>query len=154
MRAIIEGNPISGIIRGYISTDGIPFNTREACLQHEERLKNVKYFRVAHAPDLHEGRGLKKRIVIAVHALSDHEVYVEHFCYAMFGNRHAFVMGHYGSNAMVYNWAAAEINSKALEGQTIKYRIEDANVSEYIWEDSVRSEKDIVELKRLEGKAK
>ena len=141
-------------VKSYISTDGITFNTREACLQHEERIKNVKYFRVAHAPDLTEGRGLKKRIIIAVHALSDHEVYVEHFCYAMFGNRHAFVMGHYGSNAMVYNWAATEINSETLEGQTVKYRIEDANVSEYIWEDSVRSEKDIVELKRLEMEAK
>jgi len=99
-------------VKSYISTDGIPFNTKEACLQHEERIKNIKYFRVAHAPDLIEGRGLKKRIVIAVHALSDHEVYVEHFCYAMFGNRHAFVMGHYGSNAMTYNWAATEINSE------------------------------------------
>lgn len=141
-------------VKRYISTDGIPFNTKEACLQHEERIKNIKYFSVAHAPDLTEGRGLKKRIVIAVHALSDHEVYVEHFCYAMFGNRHAFVMGHYGSNAMTYNWAATEINSETLAGQTVKYRIEDANVSEYIWEDSVRSEKDIVELKRLEREAK
>jgi len=154
MIVIREGNPISGIIRSYISTDGIPFNTKEACLQYEERIKNIKYFIVAHDPDLIEGRGLKKRIVIAVHALSGHEVYVEHFCYAMFGNRHAFVMGHYGSNAMTYNWAVKEINSETLAGQTVKYRIEDANVSEYIWEDSVRSEKDIVELKRLEGKAK
>lgn len=141
-------------VPSYVSTDGITFSSKEECERHEILLTNVKYFRIVYEPDLSEGRGWGKRIVVAVNTKVNHEKFVEHLCYEIFGNKIAFIMGHYGNKALIANWMIYEASKEDIEELEIKYRIEDVMVGNCIWEDSIRSEKDIVELKRLEREAR
>lgn len=50
----------------FISDDGVQFNTEAECLNHENKLKNIKHYRIMYDPDLNETGLLCKSIYVAI----------------------------------------------------------------------------------------
>lgn len=52
----------------FISDDGVQFDTEAECLnhEHENKLKNIKYYRIMYSPDLNETGLLCKSLYVAI----------------------------------------------------------------------------------------
>ena len=50
----------------FISDDGVQFNTEAECLNHENKLKNIKYYRIMYSPDLNETGLFCKSLYVAI----------------------------------------------------------------------------------------
>ncbi|MNV46332.1 hypothetical protein D3C71_1381570 [compost metagenome] len=116
----------------YTTDDGKSFLSKEEAIKHEEALKNVKVFLVHFAPDLTEGRGYSKSGLIWVNAKGNHRDFAEHWCYSNLGNRIAFVMGVYGSNALMPSWVLTEFTGRDSSKISILARLEEEFVKK-LW---------------------
>lgn len=116
----------------YVTNDGKEFANKQDALKHEDRLENVRAFVVRYNPDLTEGRGFQKSGIVWVHAKGSHHQFVEHWCYEKYGNKYAFCMGVYGSNAISLNWNIHKANEHDLNEYEVIHRIEE-NFVEKIW---------------------
>lgn len=87
------------------ASDGRIFDSEKAAIEHEESLKEVKYFKVHYSPDLTEGRTCSQATgLIGVCATDSHRSFAEHACFELFGSRWSFVQGVFGANAIMPNW--------------------------------------------------
>ncbi|MFJ8528629.1 hypothetical protein [Bacillus sp. NPDC094106] len=102
-------------VKVYKTIDGQVFDTYEQAKEHEESIANIKVFCVQHQPDLNETGMLQKESYLIVHANGQHQLFAEHWCHENIGNALAFVMGVYGSNAIVRNWRLREVKKSYLE---------------------------------------
>ena len=97
----------------FITEDGVKHDTEEAAKKHEDevisRRKQLKWFRVAHNPDLTEGRGWYGCTTIAVECLyGPAEEFARDWCYRAFGSHVAYVQG---CSAM-FNWKLRELTEE------------------------------------------
>lgn len=109
----------------YVTSDGTEFTEKPKAEEHENALKDLKYFRVRQGTDCTEGRyQLKNSWLMAVNAKSNHELFAEAACELLFGNRVVFVQGFFGSNAISKNWVLSGAENEAGTG-LIDYVVED-----------------------------
>ena len=80
--------------------DNRSFETQEECQKHidglnaiKDRLRNMKFYRVTHSPDLTEGRGYYGLTYIAIETKYDHENWFMDYCYTHFGKAIQMVQG-------------------------------------------------------------
>lgn len=119
----------------YKTTDGKIFETESMAQEHEKELSNVKAFKVYAHPDLTEGRyGPSLQGYLLVHANKYHDEFAKHWAYTEYGNEIAFVMGAYGSNAIIGNWKVTQCDIDSIESDKIVDKIEE-NFIKKIWEE-------------------
>jgi hypothetical protein len=109
----------------FLADDGTEFLDKEKCKAYEDDYKNVKIFRVFHSPDLTEGRGLRKELLLCVKATFSHTLWAELWCERMFGSRVDFAQG----VAIVNAWTLSESGwswKDVLEDQKRSARQKDA----------------------------
>lgn len=110
----------------YITSDGREWTNEKEAYEHEEAIKGIKYFRIAHSPDLTEGRGYMRVSWIAVNALCKHEQFAEVYCEQAFGNKWVFVQGVCGSNCITPKWAISEPYDEIVDkGAKLSATVED-----------------------------
>lgn len=89
----------------YKTIDGLVFEDRDKAEIHEKSLGNVKAFKIYAFPDLNEGKySYQFQGYLLVNAEAHHNLFVEDWCYKNYKNRVDFVMGTYGSNAIIEKW--------------------------------------------------
>lgn len=104
----------------YKTIDGKLFESKEEAQKHEEQNQNLKAFKIFAYPDLTEGRsGPEFQGYLLVNAKSNHSMFAEHWCYEKYHNKIAFVMGVFGSNAIMENWyytscSLSEVNDSII----------------------------------------
>jgi hypothetical protein len=96
----------------YEASDGTRFPTSKACLDYENELVNVTFFRIIHCPDLTEGRGCQKNTLLIVKGdrLMSF-LWGELYCETEFGTRIAFVQG----VAITENWKIIQIEASKFQ---------------------------------------
>jgi hypothetical protein len=77
----------------YVADDGREFMSETECKLHEREVANTHYYRVDYSPDLTEGRGLQRYLLLAVKAEWSSEAWAELWCEKTLGSRFAFVQG-------------------------------------------------------------
>jgi hypothetical protein len=109
----------------YKTSDGKVFTNIVDAEKHEASVKNIKYFRVRYGADLTEGRGwLESEALIEVNTNGKHKDFAEILCYSIFGSPYNFVMGAFGSNAILPYWRIdGEVKEPNLE--EVKFAVEE-----------------------------
>ncbi len=94
----------------YKTIDGKLFDVKEDAEKHEKTLTKVKAYKIYAYPDLTEGRhGAKFQGYLLVHADNNQDLFVEDWCYRKYKNKIGFIMGAYGSNAIMETWLYHEV---------------------------------------------
>lgn len=110
----------------YETVDGKVFYNKEEAEKHEEKINDVKAFRVYAHPDLTEGRsGASFQGYLLVHVRNAHEMFAEEWCYRKYGNKVTFVQGVYGSNAIMTSWRLSPCSVFNVEDSKIIGRLEE-----------------------------
>lgn len=118
----------------YETGDGEVFTDKTIAEKHEATLENLKYFVVMEGNDLTEGRyHLKNRHVLAVNAKSGHHLFSEFACNLIFGPPVEFVMGCFGSNAILRRWVCESVKTGKTP-EKIDYLVEEEFVDNIIGE--------------------
>ncbi len=119
----------------YKTIDGKLFDNKEDAVKHEETLSKVKAYRICAYPDLTEGRhGYKFQGYLLVHTNAYQNLFAEEWCYKKYKSRVDFVMGAYGSNAIMVTWSYDEVPLSSIDQNKDKIldRIEENFVTK-IW---------------------
>lgn len=104
----------------YKTIDGKIFESKEDAQKHETKLGNLRAFKIYAYPDLNEGRrGAEFQGYLLVNARSSHDMFAEHWCYEKYKNKVAFVMGAFGSNAIMENWYYTRCDLSEVDGNVI-----------------------------------
>lgn len=120
-------------VTAFKTSDGRLFETEENAKAHENTLSKVKAFSIYTGPDLTEGRhGPKFQGYLLVHANGSHELFAEDWCFKNFNNRVAFVMGVFGSNAIIEKWQFKKVDLHVVSDGEVIDRIEENFVSK-LW---------------------
>lgn len=117
----------------YKTVDGKLFDKKEEAEKHEELFKNLRAFKVNAQPDLTEGRhGPVFQGYLLVNAKSNQHLFAEDWCFKKYGNGVAFVMGTFGSNAIIKNWMVTNCKMEEVENDKIIGRIQE-NFVDKLW---------------------
>ena len=99
----------------YTASDGKEFDNEKEAEEHDKKVirESIKVYKVYYNPDLNEGRGYGDHGYVYVHANKYHEQFLEYFLCKRFGNPISFVMGTFGSNAIMqtYTYEVGEYSS-------------------------------------------
>ena len=76
-------------------------------------------------PDLNEGRGYEDDGYVYVHANKHHDQFIEYFLCKRFGNPISFVMGTFGSNAIMQTYIYHEVPESDVKADKVLARIEE-----------------------------
>lgn len=98
--------------------------------------ESIKVYKVYYNPDLNEGRGYEDDGYVYVHANKHHDQFIEHFLCKRFGNPISFVMGTFGSNAIMQTYIYHEVPESDVKADKVLARIEETFVDK-LWEDSI-----------------
>ncbi len=130
----------------YTASDGKEFDNEKEAQEHDEKimLESIRVYKVFYNPDLNEGRGYDNHGYVYVHANNNHKQFLEYFLCNKFGNPISFVMGVFGSNAIMPTYTFLEVPGYNVEADEILARIEETFVDK-LWEDSIVSEKTLLE---------
>ena len=107
-------------IKTYKTSDGKLFDDKKKAEKHELELQKIKIYRVHYNPELNEGKGYLDVGYVFIHANNYHEMFLKDWLHKKFGNPISFVMGVYGSNAIMdsYTWyevAESEVDARIEE---------------------------------------
>ena len=98
----------------FITPDGKEFLSKSKAKSYTDntlkRKDNIKYFKVTYGPDLTEGRGYHKLLLVAVERSYAHKLILEEFCEKYIGSRIAWVMG----AAPMENWRITESSEESF----------------------------------------
>lgn len=109
----------------YKTSDGKVFPSIDEAEKHEASLKNIRYFVVRYGADLTEGRQwLESKALIEVNTNGAHKGFAEILCHSLFGSPHQFVMGVFGSNAILPYWRI-EGEAKNSDLKDVKFAVEE-----------------------------
>lgn len=109
----------------YKTSDGKVFPSIYEAEKHEASLKNIKYYSISYGADLTEGRQwLQQYALIEVNANSNHRAFAEFLCYSVFGAANQFVMGVFGSNAILPYWRI-DGEAKNPDLKDVKFAVEE-----------------------------
>ena len=101
-------------IKLFVTADGKEFLSADEAKNYTnnflKRKENIKYFKVIYGPDLTEGRGYYKLLVVAVERNYSHKLILEEFCEKHIGSRIAWVMG----VSPMERWRIQESNEEAF----------------------------------------
>ncbi|HLO11329.1 MAG TPA: hypothetical protein VK190_03610 [Pseudoneobacillus sp.] len=118
----------------YKTTDGLLFEDQKEAEKHEKELNDVKVFKIYSGPDLTEGRhGPEFTGYLLIHANNNHDMFAENWCYNNYGNKVAFTMGVYGSNAILYRWRFQQCALDQVEPNKVIARLEEDFVTK-LWD--------------------
>ena len=95
----------------YTASDGKEFDNEKEAEEHDKKVirESIKVYKVYYNPDLNEGRGYGDHGYVYVHANKYHEQFLEYFLCKRFGNPISFVMGTFGSNAIMQTYTYLEV---------------------------------------------
>ena len=119
----------------YTTSDGKEFDNEK---EHDEKVirESIKVYKVYYNPDLNEGRGYEDDGYVYVHANKHHDQFIEYFLCKRFGNPISFVMGTFGSNAIMQTYIYHEVPESDVKADKVLARIEETFVDK-LWEDSI-----------------
>lgn len=119
----------------YTTSDGKTFEDKNEAEKHEKKLQaeRIKIYRVHYHPDLNEGRGYNNIGYVYIHANSHHELFLQNYLCETFGNPISFVMGVFGSNAIMDSYTYSVCSEKEVKPDKILARIEE-NFVDKLWE--------------------
>lgn len=110
----------------YRTIDGKLFESKEEAEQHEMKIRNVKAYKIYAYPDLNEGRrSAEFQGYLLVNSDGYHDMFAEYWCYEKYKNRVAFVMGAFGSNAIMENWSYKSCDVLEVQSEKIIGRVQD-----------------------------
>lgn len=117
----------------YRTLDGKIFEDKDKATIHEKSLGNVKAYKIYAYPDLTEGKhSYQFQGYLLVNAETHHDMFVEDWCYRNYKNRIDFIMGAYGSNAIMEKWNYLECQLNVVKGDNVLDKLEDM-CSPKIW---------------------
>lgn len=118
----------------YTTSDGKTFEDKQEAEKYEKKLqqKSIKIYKVHYSPDLNEGRGYYNNGYVYIHANREHELFLRHFLCEKFGNPISFVMGVFGSNAIMPSYSYIECSEKDVIPDKILAKIEE-NFVDKLW---------------------
>lgn len=118
----------------YTASDGKEFNNEKEAEEHDKKVirESIKVYKVYYNPDLNEGRGYGDHGYVYVHANKYHEQFLEYFLCKRFGNPISFVMGTFGSNAIMQTYTYLEVPESDVKADKILARIEEVFVDK-LW---------------------
>lgn len=119
-------------IKTYRTSDGELFNEKKEAEKHELMLQKIKIYHVYYHPDLNEGKGYLDNGYVFIHANNYHEKFLKDWLHKEFGNPVSFVMGVYGSNAIMDSYTWYEVTKSEVESDKVLARIEEDFVNK-IW---------------------
>lgn len=122
----------------YTTSDGKEFDNEKEAKEHDEKVirESIKVYKVYYNPDLNEGRGYEDDGYVYVHANKHHDQLIEYFLCKRFGNPISFVMGTFGSNAIMQTYIYHEVPESDVKADKVLARIEETFVDK-LWEDSI-----------------
>ena len=108
----------------YTTSDGKEFDNEKEAKEHDEKVirESIKVYKVYYNPD--------------VHANKHHDQFIEYFLCKRFGNPISFVMGTFGSNAIMQTYIYHEVPESDVKADKVLARIEETFVDK-LWEDSI-----------------
>lgn len=122
-------------IKTYKTSDGELFDDKKEAEKHELELQKIKIYRVHYHPELNEGRGYLDKGYVFIHANNFHEMFLKDWLHKKFGNPISFVMGVYGSNAIMDTYTWYEVTESEVEPNKVLTRIEENFVNK-IWKEN------------------
>lgn len=122
-------------IKTYKTSDGELFDDKKEAEKHELELQKIKIYRVNYHPELNEGRGYLDKGYVFIHANNFHEMFLKDWLHKKFGNPISFVMGVYGSNAIMDSYTWCEVTESEVEPNKVLARIEENFVNK-IWKEN------------------
>lgn len=99
----------------FIAEDGKKFYDKEECISYEKEIKNTRYFRIIHSPDLTEGKGYYRMFFVKCNFGNESSMFVEQYCHDRFGRNYDFVMGVINLNAVMKKYIIDCIELKDLK---------------------------------------
>lgn len=122
----------------YTTSDGKEFDNEKEAKEHDEKVirESIKVYKVYYNPDLNEGRGYEDDGYVYVHANKHHDQFIEYFLCKRFWNPISFVMGTFGSNAIMQTYIYHEVPESDVKADKVLARIEETFVDK-LWEDSI-----------------
>lgn len=123
-------------IKTYKTSDGKLFDNKDEAERYEFELQKIKIYRVHYHPELNEGKRYLDDGYVFIYANNYHEMFLKDWLYKKFGNPISFVMGVYGSNAIVDSYIWYEITEPEIESNKILARIEEDFVNK-IWRENI-----------------
>lgn len=122
-------------IKTYRTSDEKVFDDKKMAEMHELELQKIKVYCVHYRPDLNEGRGHLERGYVFIHANKYHEKFLKDWLHKKFGNPISFVMGVYGSNAIMDSYTWYEVTESDVKSDKVLARIEENFVNK-IWKEN------------------
>lgn len=119
-------------IKSYRTSDGEIFSDKHNAEMHEQNLQNIKVYRIDYHPDLNEGYSYYDRGFVFIHANRYHEKFLKNWLYENLGNPISFIMGVFGSNAIMDSYIYYECNMSEVDENKILAKIEEKFVDK-IW---------------------
>lgn len=119
----------------YTASDGKEFDNEKEAKEHDEKVirESIKVYKVYYNPDLNEGRGYNNIGYVYIHANSHHELFLQNYLCETFGNPISFVMGVFGSNAIMESYTYSVCSEKEAKPDKIIARIEEKFVDK-LWD--------------------
>lgn len=122
-------------IKIYRTSDRELFDDKKEAEKHELELQKIKIYRVHYHPELNEGRGYLDKGYVFIHANNFHEMFLKDWLHKKFGNPISFVMGVYGSNAIMDSYIWYEVTESEVESNKVLTKIEENFVNK-IWKEN------------------
>ena len=98
----------------FITSDGTEFLSELEATNYIknilERKEKIKYFKISYGPDLTEGRGYCKLLLVAIEGNFNHQLFVEDFCERNIGSRMAWIMG----MSPISRWNLTEVDEESF----------------------------------------
>lgn len=135
----------------YEADDGTRFRDKKLCGEYEELLSSLRKYHISYAPDLTEGRYMKKSIDILVDSSKVDRSMMEYLCSLKFGCPIQFVMGFISRNTVMPAWTIREEDVDRLMDGAVFVYLDTQGVSDNLASYLDRRLRKVVKLSNWQG---